>query len=379
MFKTATVKIHLFISIVITGIVFCCTSNVKAQAQFRGLESLFTTPRNYIVYRTPLPPVIDGNINDDVWQHAQWTEDFQDIEGPSKPQPTYPTKVKMMWDDSCLYIAAQMHEPNVWAYQTHHDDIVFHDNDFEIFINPNNTTHQYYEVEVNAINTIFDLFLNNPYRDFGQPMITWNAEGMRSAVKVQGTLNNPNDTDEGWTVEMAIPFRALSLGNHTFVPRDGMLWRINFSRVEWDTKVADGKYVKQKDATGRNKPEHNWVWSAQGLVDMHFPERWGYLQFSKTIMGHATFTMPYAEEQKRYLWLIYYREHLYHEKTGKYTPSLKQFGLDSNVMVNNRPNTLKIEATDHLFMGFITDDRYKTTYTIDQHGLVHLINNSTNE
>ena len=25
--------------------------------------------------------------------------------------------------------------------------------------------------------------------------------------------------------------------------------------------------------------EDNWVWSPQGLVDMHVPERWGVVQF----------------------------------------------------------------------------------------------------
>ena len=73
----------------------------------------------------------------------------------------------MLWDDSCLYIAAQMTEPQIWATLKQHDEVVFHDNDFEFFIDPGNTTQPYFEVEVNAFNTIFDLLLTRPYRDGG--------------------------------------------------------------------------------------------------------------------------------------------------------------------------------------------------------------------
>jgi hypothetical protein len=47
-------------------------------------------------------------------------------------------------------------------------------------------------------------------------------------------------------------------------PQAGTVWRINFSRVEW--KAGQAK-------------EDNWVWSPQGIVDMHVPDRWGYLRF----------------------------------------------------------------------------------------------------
>jgi hypothetical protein len=126
--KTA-VKKHFFITIIITGVYILHACNVRAQDEFKGLENLFTTPLNYVIHHAGTAPIIDGDINDVVWREATWTTDFVDIEGDSKPKPTYPTKVKMLWDDSCLYIAAQMQEPNVWAYQTHHDDVVYREND----------------------------------------------------------------------------------------------------------------------------------------------------------------------------------------------------------------------------------------------------------
>jgi hypothetical protein len=346
-----------------------------AQPQFNGFENLFTTPKNYTVTYVSKPPVIDGDITDKVWQQAKWTTDFVDIEGDLKPNPALKTNVKMLWGDSCLYIAAQIDDPHVWANLKRHDEIVFQDNDFEVFINPNNTTHQYYEIEFNALNTIFDLFLNKPYRNYGSPMISWDVTGMRSAVKVLGTLNYPSDTDKGWTVEMAIPFKAISLGNQVRIPQEGTLWRINFSRVEWDTKAVNGKYVKVKDNNGRNLPEHNWVWSAQGVVNMHFPERWGYLQFTKGNSVNDTFSLPYAEQQKRWLWLVYYKQKQWFATHKAYASSLKELDLTADAAVDAKVNTLQLEATNHQFMALITDKNDNITYTINQEGLVAQLNN----
>ncbi len=371
-------KQTFYTGILITGSIFCAASGAMAQSPFKGLENLFTVPDHYVIHHVDAPPVIDGDINDAVWQKAAWTNEFQDIEGDLKPKPSLKTQVKMLWDDTCLYIAAKVQEPQLWAYQTHHDDIVFRDNDFEVFINPNNTTHQYFELEINAINTMFDLFLNKPYKVSGNPMVSWDATGLRTAVKVQGTVNDPSDTDKGWTVEMAIPLRSLSVGWQPRPPQDGTLWRINFSRVEWDTKAISGKYVEDTDSKGNNKPEHNWVWSPQGLIDMHMPERWGYLLFTKG-NDSVTFTMPYAEQQKRYLWLIYYRQREWFRQHGEYALSLDKFGIADKVKVNDKPNTLQLEATKHQFMGLITDEKDKITWTINQEGLIQAINYKSDE
>lgn len=350
-----------------------------AQPQFKKFANLFTEPESYVVNYTKLPPKIDGDTSDAVWQRAKWTNNFRDIEGDLKPNPPLQTKVKMLWDDTCLYIAATIRDPHVWATLTHHDDIVFHDNDIELFIDPYNTTHQYFELEFNPINTVFDLFLTKPYRNFGNPLINWNAEGLRTAVKIQGTLNNPSDTDRGWTIEIAIPFKSICLGINMPVPIADATWRINFSRVEWDTKVVNGKYVKLKDSTGRTLPEHNWVWSPQGVINMHFPERWGYLQFNKDFTQDKPFVLPYAELQKRYLWLVYYEQKQWRDAHHAYQPSLAAFGLDNNVTINNHINNLKLEATGHQFIAFITDETDKITWSINQEGLIRQINSRSDE
>jgi hypothetical protein len=342
----------------------------SAQSPFVGLENLFNVPENYVVRHVNAAPVIDGDINDAVWKQANWTKDFVDIEGDLKPKPTYKTNVKMLWDDSCLYIAAKIKDPQVWATLKHHDDVVYQDNDFELFIDPQGSTHNYYEVEVNALNTIFDLFLNKPYRNRGGAVIGWDAGGLRSAVKIQGTLNNPSDTDEGWTVEMAIPFHSLTMGFSPQIPVDGSVYRINFSRVQYDTKIEHGRNVKLKDSAGRDLPEHNWVWSPQGEIAMHSPEHWGYLLFSTHEADDVIFTMPYAEEQKKYLWLIYYRQKSWFKEHHEYASSLAKLGIKRKYDIAGNSNELKLEATSTQFWLSITDQKTNTTCTINHEGFI---------
>jgi len=234
-------------------------------------------PKYYICHRTDLEIIVDGWLDDRAWQGAPWTDTFSDIEGPAKPAPRYRTRVKMLWDDVYLYVAARLEEPHVWATLTERDAIVFHDNDFEIFIDPNGDAREYYEIEVNALNTIFDLFLERTYLDGGPARHEWNLEGMRSAVAIDGTLNDPSDVDAGWSVEFALPWRALGEWAHRPAPPDlDDVWRMNFSRVQWRHVIKDGRYEKVAGA-----PEDNWVWSPQGAVNMHLPRRWGCVCFDR--------------------------------------------------------------------------------------------------
>ena len=233
-------------------------------------------PRSYVCYRATRAPRLDGSLDDAAWRAAPWSAEFVDIEGAAKPAPRFRTRVKMLWDDRYLYVGAALQEPDVWGTITQRDAVIFHDNDFEMFIDPDGDAKQYAELEINALNTVWDLFLDVPYRDGGHADDAWNIDGLRSGVRAHGTLNRPTDVDSGWTVTLAIPWPSLARASHTAAaPRPGQRWRINYSRVEWRTTVVDSAYRKLPGLK-----EDNWVWSPQGVVDMHQPERWGLVEFS---------------------------------------------------------------------------------------------------
>src|SRR5262245_37014044 len=164
------------------------SSRPKAASGGNSLE--YVPPRGYVCYRASSPITIDGNLEKPVWQSIPWSEEFVDIEGDKKPKPRFRTRVKMAWDDECLYIAAELEEPHVWATLTQHDSIICNDNDFEVFLDPDGDNHMYAELEMNALNTTWDLLLTMPYKDGGHAVHAWEIMGLKTAVKVNGTIND---------------------------------------------------------------------------------------------------------------------------------------------------------------------------------------------
>ncbi len=231
----------------------------------------------------------------------------------------------LLWDDRYLYIGAELEEPHVQGTYTRRDSYIFHeDNDFEVFISPDGTNHDYAELEMNALNTVWDLRLKKPYRDGGVAEDEWDIPGLKTAVHVNGTINNPRDFDRGWTIEIAIPWeiaKALNVKPST-MPRDGDQWRMNFSRVEWRFEIVKGKYVRRRD-----RREDNWVWSPQGVVDMHRPETWGYVQFSTAAPGTAAFRPDPAGPAKHLLQRIYYAQKAFLKEHDRYVRSLAELKL----------------------------------------------------
>lgn len=294
-----------------------------------------SAPRGYVCFQASTPPKIDGKLDDEAWENAPWSADFVDIEGNLKPNPRHRTRMKMLWDKQGLYIAAELEEPHVWATLKNHDSVIFHDPDFEVFIDPDGDNHLYGELELNALNTTWDLLLPKPYKDGGMALNGWEIIGLKSAVQIQGTLNNPADTDKGWTVEIFWPWEGLKeLTRQSIPPRDGDQWRINFSRVEWDIKIENGKYIKIP-----GKPEYNWVWSPQGVIDMHRPERWGYLQFSTKPSGRIELKKDEKRAIKNHLYEIYYAQRNFHKKHGSFTSTFSDLGIAPMPETNVRIQT----------------------------------------
>jgi hypothetical protein len=327
-----------------------------AQRAVVDLEAMPFAPRRYVCYRPPSPLNIDGRIDDVGWAAAAWSEAFIDIEGDGGQRPRFRTRVKMLWDDEYFYVAAEMEEPDVWATLAERDAVIFRDNDFEIFIDPDGDTHAYAEIEVNAIGTVWDLMLLKPYRDGGPAIDAWDITGLKLGVDVRGTVNRPGDRDGGWTVEIAMPWKILreAAPEHR-APKAGDRWRVNFSRVQWQVEVANDGYTKRlKPGTKDPLPENNWVWSAQGAINMHMPERWGYVQFSSVIAGGRT--EPFVEDpNERVKWALrrlYYRQRRFHDANGGYAASLDALqaadirveGVDFHPVLHATPSLYEITA-----------------------------------
>lgn len=290
------------------------------------------SPPNYVCYRSSAPLKIDGNLDERDWRRAPWTEDFVDIEGEARPKPRLRTRVKLLWDDDYLYVGAELEEKDIWATLTERDSIIYQDNDFEVFIDPDGDSHGYYELEINALGTVWDLLLVRPYRDGGPAVHAWDIKGLKAAVKVNGTINRPGDRDKNWLVELAFPWEVLKecSGDKKLKPEGGDQWRINFSRVEYRVNVRDGRYEKAKDpATGRPLAEENWVWAPTGLINIHYPEMWGYVQFSgkRAGEGRENFELTLEQDASWILRQIYYKQRDFYSRQGRYAESVEELGL----------------------------------------------------
>jgi hypothetical protein len=307
------------------------------QQSSRGVSKRREHPCGYVCPRTVTTPTLDGTIDEEIWGHAPWTDDFEDIEGDLKPRPRFRTRVRMMWDDDCLYIGAEMREPHVWGTLTEHDCVIFEDNDFEVFLDPDGTCQHYVELELNTLNTSWDLMLTRPYRAGGKRINGFEFHGLRTAVAIDGTLNDSTNEDRGWTVEVAIPWSSLSdVTEQNLPPRDGDQWRINFSRVEWLHEVVDGRYRRIPDT-----PEDNWVWSATGVIDMHRPERWGVLQFSDRTRDLPPVRPLEDWEERLTLIDLLEVQGAYRERHGRFATNLADLPFD-------HPG-LQLEATSTQF------------------------------
>lgn len=340
------------------------------EAAFKNAVPPYVPPRGYVGCRAAQPIRIDGKIDDPAWDAAPWSDDFVDIEGDKRPMPRHKTRVKMLWDDTCLYIAAALTEPHVQASLTKRDSYIFHDdNDFEVFLDPDGDNHFYAELELNALNTTWDLLLTKPYRDGGHALDAWDIDGLRTAVHVDGTLNDPRDSDRGWTVEIAWPWKGLKqLTRAPVPPRAGDQWRINFSRVQWEFEAVNGKYRKKPAA---EKREDNWVWSPQHTINMHVPEHWGYVQFSAAPPGMAKIRPDPAGPARHALCRIHEAQRDFRKQHERWATTMEALGLGALGDASySRP---RLEATTRFYEASIDvrlPDGKRETWSINSEALI---------
>src|SRR5216684_3747457 len=122
-----------------------------------GQQSKFPCPENeiarYTAYHVSEPIRIDGKLDEPVWQHAPRSPRFVDI--LTGAQAIHDTRAMVVWDDTNLYVAYRIQEPFVHAKYTNHNDPIYYDNDVEFFIAGRDA---YYEFEINAFNTVYEVF-----------------------------------------------------------------------------------------------------------------------------------------------------------------------------------------------------------------------------
>jgi len=190
-----------------------------------------TDPPVYECYKTGEVLKVDGLIEEKAWKMAPEAT-FINADGSV---PRQKTTFKWLWDDKYLYGAFYVEDDHIWAKMTDRDAYLWYENVVEFFINADGSSKSYVEIEINPLNTILDLFVLNKHNDRSdiRQLWNWDCEGLLSAVKVYGTINDSSDSDSHWTFEIAIPFDQIYTAPNN-PPHDGDSWFVTFTRGEGD-------------------------------------------------------------------------------------------------------------------------------------------------
>jgi len=214
---------------------------------------------SYEVRRAPSPIVVDGVLDDAAWAHAAAPAELKAL-WDSQTGPKQATRARLLWDDDYLYLGYDVDDIDITAIYLNRDDPVYMDDAVEIFINPRaNQTDIYFGLEMSVTGIIYDYFLHVPSRTF---VSQYDMQGLLLATHLRGTLNEREDTDAGWSLEVAIPWSNFSsMGRR---PTAGTVWKGQFNR--WDGVRPD-------------RTMSIWSDPLQTRAEPHIPTRFGDFVF----------------------------------------------------------------------------------------------------
>ena len=160
--------------------------------------------------------------------------------GPAR----YETTFRALWDDGGLHLRWDATDPDPWHTMTKRDEHIWDEEVVEIFIDPNHSGRDYYELEVNPVNVVCDLRMVSPWPDI-EGDIDWDLEGLETRVH---TRTDTEGATTGWTATAFLPWSGLrslpSARGVALPPKAGDEWRFNVFRI----KRPGGPEEPQKDA-----------------------------------------------------------------------------------------------------------------------------------
>jgi Carbohydrate family 9 binding domain-like len=200
-----------------------------------------TSEDDEIVTRTAVcrwaadPPVLDGKLDDPCWKNAAVIDRFASFWAtPKMPRPG--TRAYLVWDDEALYYAGSMTDAELRSFGTKRNDHLWNGDVFELFLKPTALRDEYYEFQANPRGVVFEAPFPKRGHDFGgfdkAPLLS-----SKAAVALRGTLDQPGDKDEGWSVEGRIPWSAFALTGGK--PKAGAEWLFAICRYDYGPKGTD--------------------------------------------------------------------------------------------------------------------------------------------
>ena len=169
--------------------------------------------REIRAFRTENNLNIDGILEEEVWTQAIAVENFTQIEPFNGKPASLNSKIKILYDDYAVYIGAELFDNNpdsIITTLTRRDEFTIFDH-FGLYFDPYNDGQTGYGFFVSAAGVQFDMLAD----DSGNEDSNWNAVW----------FSNIQITENGWTVEMKIPYSAIRFPN-----KPQQTWGVNFFR-----------------------------------------------------------------------------------------------------------------------------------------------------
>ncbi|MFW6051673.1 MAG: carbohydrate-binding family 9-like protein [Myxococcota bacterium] len=204
-------------------------------------------------------PTIDGKLDDAAWKDAIAGRPFVDtMKGtPAEPRST----VQLAWDDEHLYAAFRVQDDLLKSDFTEHDEHLWEQDAVEIMVDPDGDGRNYFEMQVSPAGVVFDTRYDTRRQPKPFGHVDWSSE-LEAKVEVRGEIGD-DEADEGYSAEIAIPWKAFAAGSPPASPPSvGDTWRMNFF-------VMDAREEGQR-AVG---------WSPPETGDFHVPARFGRVRF----------------------------------------------------------------------------------------------------
>lgn len=187
-------------------------------------------------------PIIDGEIVEHVWQQAKQEVLRENNFKNNIIHEGSVTTIAACYNDTAVYFAFICNDPDIWSSYTQRDEYLWKEEAVEIFIDTDNDRETYVEIEVSPANIIFDSFITNPKNIDVPATALFDLPGIKSAVRINGTLNSSIDKDSNWVVEVAVPFKDLSIKNSVQVSSKTEI-RINFFRLDRNHGMEPKSYA----------------------------------------------------------------------------------------------------------------------------------------
>ncbi len=189
---------------------------------------------SYVIPRREGPVVIDGLADDEAWAAAEPIHFIFPWDDVSQAN-AQTTVARMLYDDDALYIIYDCVDPYLHSEVTERDGPVYNEDAVEIFVAPNaDDISTYFGFEMNILGTLLDYvaYDGGVERTPSESIrFQWRSEGVDIATTYEGTLNDHSDIDEGWVLEIRIPFDNFRHYGARIPPQPGDMWRLNLNRT----------------------------------------------------------------------------------------------------------------------------------------------------